>query len=388
VAIFSLIAKNCWRNRRRTILTLLSVAVSFCLLGVLTALYQALFLSGDSTPSQATRLYVHSKVSLAQSIPLSYEGKLANLPGVRNLTIWQWFGGTYKDARNQKNFFARYGVDPKRLFDIRGELLMPEEQKKAFENIRTGCIVDQKLASKLGLKVGDKVPLIGDVFPMNLDLTLVGIYNDPQQSEVLLFNDQYLREGMRGSERGDQAGAFLIQADSAGDVNRVADEVDQQFANSPAPTKTESEHAYELGFVSFLGNLKLFLVAIAGAVTFTILLVSANTISMSVRERTREVGILKTLGFTRRDVLGIVLGEAVLIAIAGGAIGTLFAASLCEVVRQYGPAFIDALQKLTVTPEVVAISLGLAALIGGASAFVPAWRSSSTSILDALRFID
>jgi putative ABC transport system permease protein len=381
-----MILKNAWRTRRRTVLTLLSVGVSFCLLGTVLALYRAMFLADDSGDAQALRLYVHNKVSLAQAIPISYEQKLSHLPGVKTVTIWQWFGGSYKDPDNQKDFFARYGVDPEKFFSIRGELRMPEEQKQAFLHTRTACIMDRKLASRLGLKVGDKVPLTRP--DANLDLTLVGIYDDPDSNEALEFNDDYLRESIRGTPGADQAAAFLVQVDSKDDVDRVIGEIDQLFENSAAPTKTETESAYALGFVSFLGNLKLFLIAIAAAVSFTILLVSANTIAMSIRERTREVGILKTLGFTRANILTIILGEALLIGLTGGAAGVLFAGGLCGVVRQNGPGFIDALQKLSITPGVFLISLALAALIATGSAFLPAWKSSRTPILEALRFVD
>jgi putative ABC transport system permease protein len=386
--MLSLIAKNCWRNPRRAILTLLSVTVSFCLLGVLLAMYRAFFLAGDSGNAQAKRVYVHHKVSLAQAIPMAYQSRILQIPGVREITIWQWFGGTYRDARDQKNFFARYGVDPKRIFDIRSELQMPPEQKLAFQQMRTGCMVDQELAKKLGWKIGDRISVIGDIFPVTLDLTLVGIYHDPDEGQVLLFNDAYLRELIRSMPAADRAGAFVVETDSPVDVDAVSNSIDQAFANSPAPTKTETEHAYALGFVSFLGNLKVFLLAITGAVTFTIMLVSANAISMSVRERTREVGILKALGFTRGTILGLMLGEAVSVTILGGVLGTLIAGMLCGFVRQNGPTFIDALQKLNVTPGVLATTLITAALVGAISGIIPAWRSSGIPILDALRYVD
>ncbi len=383
-----LILKNCWRTRRRTILTFLSIGVSFCLLGVVIALYRAMFLAGNSGDAQALRLYVHNKVSLAQAIPVSYGQKLADLPGVRNITIWQWFGGSYKDPNDQKYFFARYGVDPARLFDIRSEMRLPVAERQSFQKLRTACIVDHKLASRLGMKIGDRVTLVGDIFPVTLDLTLVGIYDDPDQSEALLFNDDYLRESIRGTNMADQAGAFLVQANSKEDVDRVIEESDQLFANSAFPTKTETESAYALGFVSFLGNLKLFLVAIAGAVSFTILLVSANTIAMSVRERTREVGILKTLGFDQGAILTIILGEALFIGVTGGVAGVLFAGGLCRIVQQNGPGFIDALQKLSITSGVLLSSLALAAVIALGSAWLPAWKACRTPILEALRFVD
>ncbi len=251
-----IILKNAWRTRRRTVLTLLSVGISFCLLGTVAALYRAMFLDGTSSDAQALRLYVHSRVSLAQSIPISYEQKLAQMPGVQTVTIWQWFGGTYKDPDNQNDFFARYGVEPEKFFNIRSELRIPKEQKQAFLKTRTACIMDHKLASRLGLRVGDRVPLSRP--DAHLDLTLVGIYDDPDSNEALEFNDEYLRESIRGTPGANQAAAFLVQVDSKDDVDRVIDEIDRFFENSAAPTKTETESAYALGFVSFLGNLKLF----------------------------------------------------------------------------------------------------------------------------------
>jgi len=181
-------------------------------------------------------------------------------------------------------------------------------------------------------------------------------------------------------------GAFLIQAESAADVPRIADAVDRQFESSPFPTRTESEKAFQLSFAAFVGNLKLFIMAIFGAVTFTVLLVSGNTISMSVRERIREVGILKTLGFTPGAILGIVLGEAALISIIGGALGCLLASGMCAMMRHSpGGNFVGALRTLDITPLVGALCVGTALLIGVISSSLPAWSASRTSILDSLR---
>lgn len=294
-----LILKNSLRNRRRSILTIGSIAVSLCLLGVLFAMYRVLFLA-EATPAQALRLITRHRVSLTQSMPIAYRQKIERIPGVKQVMVWQWFGGVYKDARDPKNFFARFAAEPDRLFGVSPELVIPEEQKLAFERERTGCVVSRTLADKLGFKLGDRIHLAGDIFPVNLELKLVGIFEDPNGGEVMYFNRDYLRDALGPSNRrSDQVGAFMIQANSADDVPRIAKAVDDTFDNAPAPTKTESEREFQLSFASFVGNLKLFLLLICGAVTFTILLVSANTISMSVRERVREVGILKTLGFTQ-----------------------------------------------------------------------------------------
>jgi len=383
----SLMWKNTLRNRRRSLLTIGSMAVSLCLLGVLFAIYHALFLS-EAAPAQALRLVVRHKVSLTQSMPMAYRQKIEQVKGVKQVMMWQWFGGTYKDNRDPKNFFARFAAEPDRLFGVHPEFVIPEDQKQAFLHEKTGAVVSRALADKLNFHVGDRITIVGDIFPFNPELKIVGIFDEPENSEVLYFNQEYLRDALgTSSVRGNETGAFVIQADSADDVPAIAKAVDALFAESPAPTKTESEAQFALSFASFVGNLKLFLLLICGAVTFTILLVSANTISMSVRERVREVGILKTLGFTPGNILGIILGEAGFISLVGGAIGCLLAVVLCGAVRQSpGGAFIQALRTLTLTPSVALLCLGVALLIGVVSSLFPAWSAAKTSILDSLRY--
>jgi putative ABC transport system permease protein len=383
----SLILKNSLRNRRRSILTIGSVAVSLCILGVLIAMYQALFL-GEPTPSQALRLITRHRVSLTQSFPIYYREKIQHVPGVKDLTVWQWFGGVYKDNRDPKNMFPRFAANPDHIFNVRPDYQLPDEQKLAFQRERTGCIVSRTLANQLNFKLGDRVTLVGDYMPVTLDLKIVGIYDEPDKVPELYFSYEYLKEALGpNSPFRDRVGAFYIQADSAEDVPRIAAAIDHEFESSPFPTKTESEKAFQLSFASFIGNLKLFIMAICGAVTFTILLVSGNTISMSVRERIREVGILKTLGFTPRAILGIILGEAAVISLIGGLLGSMLAQGMCSMIS-HSPAanFMSGLSTLGITPGVGVISLGVALMIGLASSFVPAWGASRTTILDALRY--
>lgn len=380
-----LIFKNSLRNRRRSLLTVASIAVSFCLLGVLMAMYRALFFSGETTPAQALRLITHHKVSLAQSLPNSYEQRVGQVPGVNAVMYQRWFGGTYRDARDPKNFFARLAVEPHTLFKIYSEARIPEEQRLAFERQRTACVASRTLAEKFGWQLGERITIVGDIYPVTVELTLAGIFDEPDRNELLYFDKEYLREALpSGSELRDTVQLFVVQANSPTDVPRVSREIDALFENSPHPTKTESERAFQLSFVSFLGNLKLFLMAICGAVTFTILLVSANTLSMSVRERIREVGILKTLGFTPSAVLGIILGEAAVIALIGGMMGCLLAGLLCGVLRG-APGSLQAMKSLSVTPGLAVLSLLIAVLIGLISALLPALGASRTSILDSLR---
>jgi putative ABC transport system permease protein len=380
----SLMFKNSLRNRRRSILTIISIGMSLCLLGVLGALYRGLFLA-PPTPGQELRLVVHHKVSITQPLPFSYEAKIRQVPGVREAMVWQWFGGTYKDARDQKNFFARFCVEPDKFFKVRPEINLPVDQQQSFEHLRTAAIASADLAKRMNWKVGEKIFFTGDIFPVNPELTLVGIFDDPNTSETLFFSQIYLREMLGiSSARQDMVGSFQVQVERADQVDSVAKTVDDMFANSTAPTKSESEQAFALQFVSFLGNVKVFLMCICAAVTFTVLLVSANTMAMSVRERIREVGILKTLGYTPGTILFLILGEAGVLSLFGGVIGLLLPVALTNVVRN-GPSFMQAMKTLAITPDVGGGLLAVAFIIGVASSFIPAFNASRTPILESLR---
>jgi putative ABC transport system permease protein len=379
-----LILKNCWRNRRRTILTIASVGVSLCLLGVLMAIYHAFYFATPS-PGAELRLVTRNKVSLVFPMPEFYREKIKQIPGVREVGISQWFGGKYLDDRPE-HMFARFAVEPDKIFTLRTEIRISDDEKKAFRQERTACVASRALARKFNWHLGERVTLQGDIFPVNLELTLRGIFDDPLDLELLYFQRDYLEQSLPAGRRGN-AGTFNILANSVEDVPPIEKAVDEMFQNSPVQTKTETESAFSLSFLAFLGNVKVFLMSVCAAVTFTILLVSANTIAMSVRERVREVGVLKTLGFTRGAILGIILGEAVAISLIGGVLGLALANVLAGVVR-HTPAFLAELKTLTIVPSVAALCLGVAAMIGLVSAFVPAYHASRITIVEALRSSD
>jgi putative ABC transport system permease protein len=385
-----LVLRNAVRNRRRSALTVASVAVSLCLLGVLLALYRRLFYGGDTTPGQAMRLVVHHKIALTQDLPIAYEEKIEQIPGVHAVTRLRWFGGTYKDARDPQNQFAQFAVEPQTLFDVYPEFRIAESERQAFLSQKTACVASRALADKLRWKPGERITLVGVMAPINLELTLAGIFDDPGGNAVLYFNWEYLRDSLpAGDDRRDMIQQFYVEADSKDAVPEVARQIDDAFSFSPYPTKSDPEQAFMLSFVSFLGNLKLFLAAICGAVTFTILLVSANMISMSVRERTREVGILKTLGFSSGEILGMVVGEASLIALIGGLIGCLLAIGLCAAIGaalQNAPGFLSVIKGMSLSPLTAALTLAIALLLGLASSLVPGLSAARISILDALRY--
>jgi len=380
-----LIVKNCWRNRRRTILTIASIGVSMCLLGVMIALYHAFYLS-DPTPNQALRLVTQNKVSLTVVIPRAYQQRIQQVPGVREVMIYNWYGGTYKDNRDPKNQFARFAVEPEKLFKVFGEMKIPDDQKEAFIKDRAGCVIGRDLVNTFGFKLGDRIHVTGDIYPGEMEFTVRGIFDLTTASQLLYFNKEYLDQSMPERRRGNVS-MFEILIDNPANSARIAQNIDEMFRNSTAPTKTESEQAFFVGFLSLLGNVKMFLLAIASAVMFTVLLVSANTMAMSVRERVREVGVLKTLGFTTGAVLGLILGEACAISVAGGALGFFISALLMQgVAKSPFGGFLPPLPFIE--PGVAGICLATAGVIGLISSLVPAVGAARTPIVQALRSAD
>ena len=383
-----LIFKSALRNRRRSLLTISSLAMSLCVLGVLMALYYALF-HGTAPKAQMLRLVTRHKVAIAFTMPLYYRDRIAHIPGVKQICTWQWYGGLYKDEdRDRSKFFPRFGVEADRFFDVYPDYRVPIEQKLAFQKDIGAALIGQNLARKLGLKLGDKLKIKGNIFPFDLDLTVRAIYDSDVDADSLYFNLKQIEEGLkaRGSKRS-FAGTFTILAKTPEDVPKIATAVDEMFANAEAPTHTESEYAFGLSFLSMLGNIKLALLSICGAVTFTIILIAGNTMAMSVRERVREVGILRTLGFTPAAVMGLLLGESAVISMLGGGLGLLLANGLVQVVR-HGPTIVQQTKTLTLQPPVLAILIAFSALLGLASAAVPAWKASRTPILEALKVTD
>ena len=385
---FAMVLKNSLRSRRRTTLTIASIAISLCLLTLLLAVYQALFLTPEQTPSQALRLVVHHKVSLTQDLPLSYEREIQKIPGVKAITSLRWFGGLYKDASEPRNQFARFAIEPLELFNVYPVFVLPQQQAQAFQAQKTACIASRTLAARLGWTLGERIVLVGDATPITLELSLVGIFDEPGNTPVLYFNRAYLEDSLPpGDPRRGTAQQYYVETASKDDVSRVASAIDALFENSPAPTMSETEHVFLLSFISFLGNVKLFLLAIGCAVTFTILLVLANTISMSTRDRFREVGILKMLGFSRAEILMIIVGESVVIGLAGGVLGGISAMLLCAAIARaaaHGSTFLQILRPLAVTPAMASLTLIVAAAIATLSALVPALSAARSSIVGSL----
>jgi len=374
--IFGLVWKNISRNRRRTILTVLSIALSLFLLSTLmTVLTELERESPDG--DQHLRLVVRRASSLVDPLPEAYLEKLKRVPGVRLVHTLSWFGGIYVDERN---FFANFGCDPETLFPMFNENRIPLDQLAAFKAERTAAVAGRKLVDRFKWRLGDKITLQGTIYPVDLEFTLRGIYTGLDET-AFFFHHAYLDEALG---RPGKVGTFWLKAASAADVPAVAERVDAMFKNSDAATKTETERAFQLGFVAMLGNIKTLITSISSVVVFTILLVTANTMAMSIRERAREIAILKTLGFTRGRLLGLLMAESAGIALAGGLLGTVGARIFYSAVdvwkhtQGFFPIFV-------VESETIALGLLLAVLIGVTSAALPAYRVSRQTIAHALR---
>lgn len=374
------VAKNAFRNKRRSILTVLSIGFSLLLLTFMMTLWHAFALE-DGSAESSERLIVRHRVSLTFSLPMYYRDKIRAIPGVVAVVPSSWFGGVYKDQKPE-NFFARFAVDPDEFFKVYRDLKIPDDQVKAWQRDRQGAVVSDSLALKYGWKLGDRVVIQGDIYPVDLELYVRGIYHGDPDPKSLYFNSKYLEESvsfMKG-----QAGTFGILADNPSDVSKIASAVDDMFRNSPQPTKTESEKAFGLEFVAMMGNVKAFILSICGAVLFATLLVSANTIAMSIRERTREVAVLKTLGFTKLGVLVLFVGEAVALSVVGGLIGACLGRAM---VFGFAHAPQMTFFPLRMTPAIWLMALGVSALVGLLSAAVPSYHASQVNIVDGLRHI-
>ena len=375
------VTKNAFRNKRRSILTVLSIAFSLLLLTLMMTIWRGFYLDQGSAES-AQRLVVRHRVSLTFSLPGFYREKIRAIPGVVSVVPVSWFGGIYKDQKPE-NFFAQFGTDPEEFFKTFRDMDMPDEQRTAWQRDRQGVIVDDTLAAKYGWKLGDRIVLQGTIYPVNLELNIRGIFHSTPDNKSVYFNAKYVEEAVAFFKG--QAGTFSILVASPSDVSKVASTIDDMFRNSPQPTKAESEKAFGLEFVAMMGNVKAFILSICGAVVFATLLVSANTMAMSIRERTREVAVLKTLGFTRRSVLGLFVSEAVALSLVGGLIGAGLGWFLVYGLT-HSKQFISFF-PMQVTAGVWALALCTAGLVGLLSAALPSYHASQVNIVDGLRHI-
>ena len=378
----SFIVRNTFRNKRRSLLTMISISFSLLLLTLMICIWRAFYVD-QVAPEASRRLIIRDKVSLAFFLPEFYRDKIRAVPGVTAIVPITYFGGRYIDDRPE-HFFFQAATDPDEYLKVASDKIVPPDQLKAWQQDRAGAMVDVTLADKYHWKIGDKITLQGTIFPMNPELTVRAIYHRDPPQNALYFSTKYLEEAvpwMKG-----QAGWYAAQIDSAEDVARASKVIDDMFRNSPLQTKTESEKAFQLGFVASLGNVKAFILGICGAVAFAIMLVSANTMAMSVRSRTREVAVLKTLGFTSRRVLSIFISEAVALAVSGGVLGILIAIPVIAFLT-HGFIGLGIPLDMKIKAPTAAIALIASLMLGLISGYLPAHRASRMNIVDALRHI-
>ena len=370
------ILKNAFRNRRRTGLTVLSIGFSLFLLMALLTFLDTL-LNPVIEDDSALRLLVTRATSIADILPISHLDKIRRVRGVEHVAPLQWFNGIYKDPDYQ---FANFATDPAEIFKIYTEQHLSAEARAAFVANRRGAVAGADLAERFGWKVGDKITLMGTVFPVDLDLEIAGIFTADLNENMLYFRWDYFDEALG---KPGVSGAYTVKVTDAASVPLVVEAIDGMFRNSPAETKTTTEKAFVLGFISMLGNVKLIIASIAGVVVFTMLLVAVSTMAMTVRERMREVAILKAIGYSGRLVLSLVMAEAVFISALGATVGIGLGESLRLLdLDRITQGFI---QKFDPGFSTYAAVVGAGILIGLISGFIPARQAAAMSITGAMR---
>ena len=380
MSIPSFIVRNALRNKRRFLLTVFSVALSLFLLTVLLVMLRGLT-NPATTDEAALRIVVRHKVSLANMLFSKYKARIERMPGVKHCTKLLWFGGIYQD---EKNFFPQFACDADTLFKVLSEARIDPSQHEQFVRERTACVVGIKTLERFGWKLGDRITLMGAMWPCNLELTIRGVYSGSVDESNLFFHHEYFDEAL-----GDQGitGLIWVRCENAAAVSELIEKIDAEFSNSDAETKTETQQSFQLGFVSMLGNLKLLIGSICTVIVFTLVLVTAATMSMAIRERGREIALLKALGFGSRAVFGLLLAESFGLAMLGGALGCAAAWALLHTVDIYRLSrglFVN----FEVTPQIVAQALAVAALLGTVSCLWPAVVSIRRSVVAGLRTVD
>lgn len=380
---FPLIWCNLRRKKLRTSLTLLSILVAFILFGLLSAINQAL--TGGVSLEGADRLIVRDKVSIIQLLPVSYKERMERIPGVAFATYETWFGGIYQDP---KNFFGQFPVDPEPFLNMFPEFLLPADQKATWMKTRTGAIVGRKTAERFHWKIGDRVPITSSIWAKKdgtrlWEFEVVGIFDGKYKNTdttPLFFRYDFFDESRNPYGQG-QVGWYMIRVKDPQRAAEIAKQVDAEFENSAAETKTEPEGAFVQSWAKQIGNIALIVAAILSAVFFTILLVTGNTMSQSVRERTGELGVLKAIGFTNGQVLWLVLLESCALALAGGLAGL----GLAWLLTSRGDPTGGMLPLFFFPVRDVLIGVGLSLALGLVTGIFPALQAMRLRVAEALR---
>jgi putative ABC transport system permease protein len=378
-----LIGKNLFRKKLRAGLMLVSILIAFLIFGVLASFERA-FNAGEEVAA-ADRLVVVNKINFTQPLPIAYFSRVRSIEGVRQATHLNWFGGYYQDP---KNFLVVMAVDPETYMQVYDDQVdIAAEARTAFVRERTGALVGETMLKKWGWKVGDRVPIMSNIFTQKngsrtWDFTIVGTITSRKpnvDANFMVFQYQYFNETQNLGK--DMIGWMALNTTAPSANERVAKAIDQMFANSPYETSTDTEKAFNKAFAAQLGNIALIVALVVGAAFATILMIVGNTMVMAVRERTREIGVLKTLGFPNGRILRLVLGESVLLALLGGlpgiALAALFAAAMETSVGNFIPGF-------AVTPGIALTAVALMLGLGLATGLIPALNAMRLNIATAL----
>ncbi len=376
------IARNALRNKRRFILSVSSVAVSLFLLVTLQVALRELT-NPINDEGSTLRIIVRNKVSLAQPLPARQLPTIERIPGVAAVTPFSYYGGLYKGDEKFTSF-AQFAVDPVRSFDLLSDAKVAPEQLKAWAADRTSAIVGRKTAERYGLKIGDRMQFTGQIYPCDLEFKVAGVYEGTADDRNVFFHQKYLDESL-----GDPGtvGTWWVKASSVEEATLITDRINKAFANTSAEVRAETERAFQLGFVSMWANIKILIGGISMVVVFALLLVTVSTMSMAIRERFRELAVLKAIGFRRRDLFAFILAESFGLATLGALLGAGGAWLL------YGSIDMQQLSNgmflmFEVTPQMLALAFSIAAVLGLLSAAAPMLGVARTSVVQGLKTLD
>lgn len=374
--------RNVARNKLRSSLTILSVGFSLALMTVLHG-YMAMQQAWGKQAEQFNRIVVMNIQGFSGMLPIAHVERVRSFEGIIDAVPFAWFGGKYKE---EEVLFAQFATDADHAFKVWPEYQIDEAQLKEWQRDRQGCVVDSRLAEDQGWKIGDRVPLQGTFYDFNPDLRICGIFKGPDDTGQLWFHWKYFDEALKqANARGaGNCGTIFAKVNSAGALPDAVKAIDERFASSEYPTRTQSEAAFAQMFVDMLGNVQDLILFIGMAVVFSLSLVAANAMAMSMRERTTEIAVLKAIGFKRGRVLQMILGESFLVALLGGLLGVSLGCLLIETVHTVMPAAFPLGLADFAGPWLLTM-LGIAAGIGLVSGIVPAVRAAQLPVIDGLR---
>ncbi len=380
--LFKYIWRNVMRNKLRSCLTILSVGFSLALMTVLNG-YMAMQSAWGGEAKKHNRIVVMNIQGFSGRLPIANVDKVRETEGIKDAVPFAWFGGKYMEEAMP---FAQFATDADHAFNVWDEYKIDPEQLKAWQQDNQGCVVDRKLAEKRKWNIGDRLPLQGTFYQFDPDLRICGFFDAPQYSDSVWFHWKYMDEGLKARKaRGSgNSGTIFAKAKSAAAIPGAIEDIDNEFASSDTPTRTQTEAAFAQMFTDMMGNIQLYIQVIGMAVVFSLSLVAANAMAMSMRERTTEIAVLKAIGFPRGRVMSMILGESCLISFFGGAFGVGLGCALLEGLHHLNSQFFP-FGIVDMAGPWILVLLGVGAAIGIVSGIVPSIRAAQMSVINGLR---